>query len=320
MPLLELIATPKTAPEVIATTVELGRKQGKTVIVVQDGAGFYVNRILAPYLNEAGYLLAEGAAVDAIDQRAGAIRLPGRAVRAAGRSRHRRRFQGGADPARSLRRADETGPGDAASCWPMAATAARARRAFTSTKASRRARSRWTNTVYGILGVSGDKTVDAKEIVERCVLMMLNEAALCWDEGMIRSLRDGDIGAVFGIGFPPFLGGPFRWVDAEGAGRVLERMRRLEGRFGALLPSRAPPDSSRRPPAGPSTCRTRAYPVSETPAPPRGGTGPTRPASSSNLGPVLQSISAQSFPASRVPRSGDPRTGRSRERPAADAI
>ena len=62
---------------------------------------------------------------------------------------------------------------------------------------------------------------------------MVNEAILCLGEGILRSARDGDVGAVFGLGFPPFRGGPFRWVDAEGPGRVLERMRRLEGRFGA---------------------------------------------------------------------------------------
>ncbi len=51
-------------------------------------------------------------------------------------------------------------------------------------------------------------------------MMMLNEAARCFDEQIIRSARDGDIGAVFGIGFPPFLGGPFRYMDTIGAGEV----------------------------------------------------------------------------------------------------
>ncbi|KAB2922317.1 MAG: fatty acid oxidation complex subunit alpha FadJ, partial [Candidatus Contendobacter sp.] len=87
-------------------------------------------------------------------------------------------------------------------------------------------------TVYGILGVSGDKTVDAKEIVERCVLMMLNEAALCWDEGVIRSLRDGDIGAVFGIGFPPFLGGPFRYADSLGIAELVAKLEQYRQRLG----------------------------------------------------------------------------------------
>jgi 3-hydroxyacyl-CoA dehydrogenase/enoyl-CoA hydratase/3-hydroxybutyryl-CoA epimerase len=61
---------------------------------------------------------------------------------------------------------------------------------------------------------------------------MANESLLTLGEGILRSARDGDIGAVFGLGFPPFRGGPFRWVDSEGSARVLERMRRLEGRLG----------------------------------------------------------------------------------------
>ena len=67
MPLLEVIATPRTAPEVIATAVALGKKQGKTVIIVGDVPGFYTNRVLGPYMNEAAWLLVEGAAIDELD-------------------------------------------------------------------------------------------------------------------------------------------------------------------------------------------------------------------------------------------------------------
>jgi 3-hydroxyacyl-CoA dehydrogenase/enoyl-CoA hydratase/3-hydroxybutyryl-CoA epimerase len=68
MPLLEVIAHAGTDPEVIATAVQVGRRQGKTPIVVNDGAGFYVNRILAPYLNEAIRLVEEGVAIERVDQ------------------------------------------------------------------------------------------------------------------------------------------------------------------------------------------------------------------------------------------------------------
>lgn len=61
---------------------------------------------------------------------------------------------------------------------------------------------------------------------------MLNEAVRCLDEGIIRSPRDGDIGAVFGIGFPPFLGGPFRYMDKLGSNNVVEILRRLEQQHG----------------------------------------------------------------------------------------
>ena len=62
MPLLEVIRTEKTAPWVVATAVAVGKKQGKTVIVVNDGVGFYTSASSAPYMNEAAYLLAEGVA------------------------------------------------------------------------------------------------------------------------------------------------------------------------------------------------------------------------------------------------------------------
>jgi 3-hydroxyacyl-CoA dehydrogenase/enoyl-CoA hydratase/3-hydroxybutyryl-CoA epimerase len=68
MPLLEVITTPETHPQVTATVVGYGKKLGKTVIVVNDGPGFYANRILSPYINEAGLLLDQGVAVDIIDK------------------------------------------------------------------------------------------------------------------------------------------------------------------------------------------------------------------------------------------------------------
>ena len=77
------------------------------------------------------------------------------------------------------------------------------------------------------------REIAAEEIQRRLVLAMVNEAVRCLEEGIIRSPRDGDVGAVFGIGFPPFRGGPFWYVDRTGAQTVLDRLRALEQRFGA---------------------------------------------------------------------------------------
>lgn len=231
MPLLEVIATPQTAPEAIATAVAFGRKQGKTVIVVQDGAGFYVNRILAPYMNESGYLLAEGVAIDAID---------------------RALVQFGF-PVGPLTLLDEVGIDVGSKVGPILYQAFGARmkaagvadRLLADGRYGRKSKKGFyrydgvkkgekpvDQTVYGVLGVSGATAMDAQEIVERCVLPMLNEAARCWDEGVIRSTRDGDIGAVFGIGFPPFLGGPFRYADSLGIATLVAKLEQYRQRLG----------------------------------------------------------------------------------------
>jgi 3-hydroxyacyl-CoA dehydrogenase/enoyl-CoA hydratase/3-hydroxybutyryl-CoA epimerase len=64
------------------------------------------------------------------------------------------------------------------------------------------------------------------------VLMMLNEAAMALDSGVVASARDGDIGAIFGIGFPPFLGGPFRYMDSLGIEHLVGRLEHYQKRYG----------------------------------------------------------------------------------------
>ena len=86
--------------------------------------------------------------------------------------------------------------------------------------------------MYEVLpGGAQRRDVPGEEIQRRCVLAMVNEAALCLEEGVLRSPSDGDVGAVFGLGFPPFRGGPFRYVDAEGAARIVDDLQQLNERF-----------------------------------------------------------------------------------------
>jgi len=83
-----------------------------------------------------------------------------------------------------------------------------------------------------LLGVRELDTADATMVERRLVYAMLNEAAMAWSDGVVRSSRDGDIGAVYGIGFPAFRGGPLRMIDDLGADRVVETLKRLEEQFG----------------------------------------------------------------------------------------
>ncbi len=222
MPLLEIVITDKTSPQVIATCVEFGKQQGKTVIVVKDGAGFYTSRILAPFVNEAGHLLAEGVAIDKID----------RALQKAGY------------PVGQIRLMDEVGIDVGTKIAPILAEAFGDRMlppaAFDKLEQDNRkgkknqrgfylygkkSSSRQVDTsIYQLLGIEPTNPMDAEVIAERCLLQMVNEAAYCYQEGIIKNARDGDIGAIFGLGFPPFLGGPFRYADSLGLQHLVERL------------------------------------------------------------------------------------------------
>lgn len=230
MPLLEIIKTDKTADWVIATCVALGKQQGKTPIVVNDGAGFYVNRILAPYVNEAGILLSEGVAIETLDK----------AMVKAG------------FPVGPITLLDEVGIDVATKVAPILQDAFGDRmeppKAFSKLLDDDR-KGRKNNrgfyqypvkgkkkqvdeSVYRVLGVEPGKEVSSAEIAERGMLLMANEAARCLDEGIIRSARDGDVGAIFGIGFPPFHGGPFRYMDKRGVATIVDRLEHYQNLYG----------------------------------------------------------------------------------------
>ena len=233
MPLLEVIRTKTSDPRAVATAVALGRKQGKTVIVVNDGPAFYTTRILFSFLNEAAHLVAEGSSIEAVDgamvdwgfpvgpfQLMDEIGLDlgahvGEVTQAAFGERMRP-----PDAFAALLADGRKGRKNARGFYLYGSAAPR--------------RKTVDATVYGVLGVTPKpRAFTADEIALRCGLAMVNEALRCHGDGVLRSARDGDVGAIFGVGFPSFRGGPFRYVDVVGASEVLRRTRSLEQRIGA---------------------------------------------------------------------------------------
>jgi 3-hydroxyacyl-CoA dehydrogenase/enoyl-CoA hydratase/3-hydroxybutyryl-CoA epimerase len=234
MPLLEIVVTKATSKEAIATAVALGKKQGKTVIVVGDGPGFYTSRILAPYMNEAAHLLAEGADIAALDRALVDFGFPVGPVTLLDEVG----IDVGEKVGKILHAAfgARMAPPDALHAVSGAGRLGRKNRKgfYLYDDASRGKGKQVDVTVYDLLpGGRTRKAFDARELQDRVVLQMVNEAIRCLGEGILRSARDGDVGAVFGLGFPPFLGGPFRWADTLGTSALLEKVRGLEARFGA---------------------------------------------------------------------------------------
>ncbi len=234
MSLLEVVVTPQTDPAVVATAVALGQRQGKKVIVVNDGAGFFLNRILAPYLNEAGHLLLEGLPVESIDAALvrfgfsiGPLAFLDRvgidiAARVGGVLHNH--FGERLQPPPLLERLLEAG-----------------RQGVKNHRGFYRYRQHYEwrrkrpvdSRVYSELGIGRGTVMSADDIAERCVLPMLNEAVRCRDEGIIRSERDGDLGAVFGVGFPAFRGGLFHYLHQIGPETVVKHLYRLARRHGS---------------------------------------------------------------------------------------
>lgn len=227
MPLLEVIVTAQTTPGVTATAVDFGRRMGKTVVVVRDEPGFWVNRILAPYLNEAGRLVAEGVDVQEIDRRMKRYGFPVGPITLLD--------EVGLDVGLKASHVLHEAFGERMA--PVAGLAAlvgagrlgrKSGRGFYRYEGGRR---RGVDaSVREILG--GGAAPAPADIEDRLVYAMLNEAALAVEAGVVRTPRDGDIAAIFGIGFPPFRGGPLRELDRVGAVRVVETLHRLEAKYG----------------------------------------------------------------------------------------
>ena len=236
IPLLEIVMTEKTSDAALATAYAAGLAQDKTVIVVRDGPGFYTTRILALYMNEALLLFDAGADIEVVDE----------AMKDAG------------VPMGPFELFDLVGLDVAAKITDVMGDALSDERVDISDTASRLAEAdllgQKTNlgfyeydaddesddkdpedvneAVYHYADAPAPSTPPAEAVQDRLLLMMVNEAVQCLEDEVLRAPIDGDLGAVFGLGFPPFLGGPFRHVDHEGAGAIVHSLERLANRHG----------------------------------------------------------------------------------------
>jgi 3-hydroxyacyl-CoA dehydrogenase / enoyl-CoA hydratase / 3-hydroxybutyryl-CoA epimerase len=228
MPLLEIIKTAKTSEETLSTCYDLGIKQGKTCIVVNDMPGFYVNRILCPYLIEALLMIEEGVSIEDIDGAITKLGMPigpitlldevGIDVGAhvmSGNMADLLKGREGFKINHSMPKMFEAG-----------LHGRKSKKGFYNynEKKGRLKKSSPNQDVYNYFGNPKSTKLSSKEITERTMLMLLNEAVWCLEDNILQNAKDGDIGAVLGVGFLPWSGGPFSYMNLLGIEHIVERM------------------------------------------------------------------------------------------------
>jgi 3-hydroxyacyl-CoA dehydrogenase/enoyl-CoA hydratase/3-hydroxybutyryl-CoA epimerase/3-hydroxyacyl-CoA dehydrogenase/enoyl-CoA hydratase/3-hydroxybutyryl-CoA epimerase/enoyl-CoA isomerase len=224
MPLVEVIRGEKTSDATVATVVAYAKRLGKSPVVMNDGPGFLVNRVLLPYMSEAAELLVQGATTKQVDGAAKAFGMPMGPLNlydvvGLDTAVHAGRTMYEAFPQRVLpatlvqalvqagRLGQKTGSGF-----------------YTYNKKNRPQPDPTLDALVKPF-VKKKQDISDDQLTERLFLPMLLEATRILDEGLVRDARDVDLALIFGIGFPPFKGGLLFWADTLGAEKILDMLR-----------------------------------------------------------------------------------------------
>jgi 3-hydroxyacyl-CoA dehydrogenase / enoyl-CoA hydratase / 3-hydroxybutyryl-CoA epimerase len=226
MPLLEIVRPKRADPSAVATAVATANAMGKTPIVVGDGPGFYTTRVLSTMIGEAFAMLADGIEVDAIDPAMTAFGWPVGPLQLVDEVG----LEVAAHAGETVARTRGIGAPTLVSALVAEGFKGKHRRGgFYVYEGKRR---RPNPRVRALAG--GAHGVVVEDIAQRLTFTFVNEATRCLEEGILRSPAEGDLGAVLGLGFPPFLGGPFRYADAKRQ-EIVTALERLAAAHGARL-------------------------------------------------------------------------------------
>jgi len=235
MPLVEIIHHPQTSSIALAKAFATVQRLGKTAVVAGDCAGFLVNRLLGPYMNEAGFLLVESANPLAMDRAAVNFGMPMGPLALSDLV--------GLDVAAHVAENLHAAYGDRMKPAPLWDALQEIRGAERKPKLLSKDGKTLNDNVAGIVSrlqrdSGGSRSgIGEQEIIERLVYPIVNEGARCLDEGIARRSEDIDLAMVFGTGFAPFRGGPMRYAESVGLDNVVRSLERMAETHPHLEPS-----------------------------------------------------------------------------------
>lgn len=228
MPLVEVIPTSNTSKETINKVFELLITAGKTPILVGDCAGFIVNRILLPYLNEAAFILEEGSKIEKIDSLIKDFGMPMGPFTLADTV--------GIDIGYKVAKILNEAYG---SRMPIASIIEKmndAKLLGLKTKAGfyeYDGKDKYVNTHVTSMIQNNTKIFEDEQIVQRCIYIMINEASRCLEENIVSDASIIDFAMITGTGFPAYKGGLLSYANEIGLKNILESLRTFEKEYGS---------------------------------------------------------------------------------------
>ncbi|MDE3074145.1 MAG: enoyl-CoA hydratase/isomerase family protein, partial [Chloroflexota bacterium] len=236
MQLVEVVRPPRAEDWAVDTVVAAARNLGKTVIVVNDGPGFYTSRVVGQMMNEAALLFEGGASPADIDAAMVDFGFPVGPIALMDEVGLDVAAHAGAFLAQHL--AGSMQPNSAVS--RLAAAGRKGRKGGLGFYSYAQGKRQPDAGLAGVFPERTPRSIQRIDIQERISLAFVVEAMRCLAEGILRSPGSGDLGAVLGLGFPAFLGGPFRYVQTLGMPAVRDRLKKLAERHG---PRFSPPET-----------------------------------------------------------------------------
>ncbi len=235
--LAEISVTENTSPQALSKVIEFFNRLGKIPIIINGSTGSYTTRIQLVYFNEALSLVSEGVSIETIEDsmlRLGFDQGPFQFI-----------DEIGIDLVLQASNIIFEVQGDKIKPHPSLGLLVSNERLGVKNSQGfykyYKGNGKFDKSVYKFFPINSEKSdsLSSREIQERLMLALVNEALICLDEKVIKSPQDGDIAALLALGFPTVIGGPFNYIDSEGPGEVLKKLHNLSIKYGVRFISPA---------------------------------------------------------------------------------